>query len=263
MPFDQVYQTIAVSYQDPVCFIKFDRPDSQNTINVQMVKEIADVLSECKNKASIVVFEGSNEVFCFGADFKAVGTSAYDSQPQDAIQSNNPEALYDIWQLLKEGEFISVAHVVGKANAGGIGFIAACDIVIANPNAEFSLSELLFGLMPACVIPFLKRRIGTQRTHYMTLTTQSISANQAYSWGLVDVLDINSADSLRKHLLRFRRLSKKSIKQYKEYIGELQRNPDQEKALAIKANQSVLSDPENIAGILRYQREGIFPWETS
>nr|WP_269820011.1 enoyl-CoA hydratase-related protein [Bacillus velezensis] len=42
----------------------------------------------------------------------------------------------------------------GVANAGGIGFVAASDIVIADDTAVFSLSELLFGLFPAMVLPF-------------------------------------------------------------------------------------------------------------
>jgi polyketide biosynthesis enoyl-CoA hydratase PksH len=263
MPFDQVYQTIDVNYQEPVCFIKFDRADSRNTINAQMVTEITYVLSHYKDKASVIVFEGSKGFFCFGADFKAVETTAYETQRGGATQGNNAGGLYDIWQQLKEGDFISIAHVTGKANAGGVGFVAACDIVIANENAEFSLSELLFGLIPACVIPFLHRRIGLQKANYMAFTTQSITANQAYLWGLVDVLETNSADTLRKHLLRLRRLSKKSIKQYKNYIYELQRNAAREKDFAVEANRTMLSDPENIAGILRYQQEGIFPWEAT
>lgn len=261
MSFNQAYQTIAINYQYPVCFVKFDRADAQNTINAQMVKEIASVLKFYENKASVIVFEGSKDFFCFGADFEAVESTVYDTQLHDVTQGNNAEGLYNIWQQLKEGEFISIAHVTGKANAGGIGFVAACDIVIANENAEFSLSELLFGLVPACVAPFLSRRIGIQKTNYMAFTTQSITANQAYLWGLIDVLESNSADSLRKHLLRLRRLSKKSIKQYKNYICELQKNNHREKEVAVQTNQTVLSDPENIAGILRYQREGIFPWE--
>ncbi len=49
--------------------------------------------------------------------------------------------------------------------------MAACDIVVCKTGVSFSLSELLFGLMPACVLPFVVRRTGVARAHYMTLMT--------------------------------------------------------------------------------------------
>ena len=95
---------------------------------------------------------------------------------------------------------MSIAHVRGKANAGGIGFVAACDIVLADSAAVFSLSELLFGLMPACVLPFLVRRIGFAKANAMTLSTQPVGVQVAREWGLVDAFEENSDNLLRKHL---------------------------------------------------------------
>src|SRR5439155_22787849 len=94
--------------------------------------------------------------------------------------------LYDLLLQLETGSYITLSHVQGKANAGGIDIVAACDIVLADHAAQFSLSELLFGLFPACVLPFLIRRVGFQKAHYMTLMTQPISAQRAHTWGLVD-----------------------------------------------------------------------------
>ena len=109
----------------------------------------------------------------------------------------------------------------GMANGGGVGFVAASDIVLADETAQFGLSELLFGLFPACVLPFLIRRIGFQKAHYLTLMTQPISAQQAQTWGLVDACAKRSDSLLRKHLLRLSRLSKASIRRYKKYIRDL------------------------------------------
>jgi len=62
-----------------------------------------------------------------------------------------------LWLRLATVRTVTISHVRGKANAGGIGFVAASDIVLADETAQFSLSELLFGLYPACVLPFLIR----------------------------------------------------------------------------------------------------------
>jgi polyketide biosynthesis enoyl-CoA hydratase PksH len=154
-----------------------------------------------------------------------------------------------------------VAHVRGKVNAGGMGFVAASDIVLADRSAQFSLSELLFGLFPACVLPFLIRRIGVQKAHYLTLMTKPIAVQEAQAWGLVDAHDADSASLLRTHLLRLRRLSKPAIARYKRYMHDLDRVLQHAKPLALAANREVFSDPENLKGIWRFVEQGKFPWE--
>jgi hypothetical protein len=89
------------------------------------------------------------EVFCFGADFKEIQKN-FENKNQPGQQ--DPEPLYNLWLQLALGPFITIAHVQGKTNAGGVGFVAACDVVLCDEKAVFSLSELLFGLMPACVL---------------------------------------------------------------------------------------------------------------
>jgi polyketide biosynthesis enoyl-CoA hydratase PksH len=152
--------------------------------------------------------------------------------------------------------------VRGRTNAGGVGFVAACDIVLCEERTTFSLSELLFGLMPACVMPFLIRRMGFSKANYLTLMTQPISARQALAWGLVDACEENSENLLRKHLLRLRRLGKEGIARYKRYVSSLDSSLEAWKAKAIEANIEVFSDTENIQKIARFVKTGKFPWET-
>lgn len=250
------YETLKVRFQENVCFAQIDRPGSNNTINPQLVAECDDLLSRCEDSATVVVLSGLPEVFCFGADFERTDHGAQAS-PHDG-----PGPLYDLWLRFATGPFITVAHVRGKANAGGLGFVAASDIVLADRTAQFSLSELLFGLHPACVMPFLIRRVGFQRAHYMTLVTQPIAVTQALEWGLVDASDADSEALLRRHLLRLKRLSKTAIHRYKRYASRIGPSLAAFKSDAVAANVEVFSDPRNLEGIARYVERGIFPWET-
>lgn len=252
------YQTIRVRMQEPVCFIQLYRPDRNNTIDDQLVNECHQVLAQCEESATtVVVLEGLPEVFCFGADFQGLRESSVSSAPS----GQDPEVLYGLWEKLASGPYITIAHVRGKANAGGIGFVAACDIVLADETAQFSLSELLFGLMPACVLPFLIRRLGFQKAHYLTVMTQPISVQQAMSWGLVDAYEKESDALLRRHLIRLRRLSKRSVKRYKQYMNQLHGDIQRWKPLALAANREIFSDRSNLEGIFRYVETGLFPWE--
>jgi polyketide biosynthesis enoyl-CoA hydratase PksH len=251
------YQTIKVRFEDPVCFLQFHRPEANNTINYRLIDECRQVLERCEDSITIVVLEGLPEVFCFGADFAGIQRQVSREQPFH----NNPESMYDLWMKLAAGPFITISHVRGKANAGGVGFVAASDIVLADSKAQFSLSELLFGLFPACVLPFLIRRTGFQKAHYMTLMTQPVSAQQAHAWGLVDAFGEQSEQLVRRHLLRLQRLSKAGIMRYKEYMCVLDGLPLSGKSPALAANREIFSDPRNLEGICRFVETGQFPWD--
>ena len=253
------YKTIKVQFQESICYIQIDRPDANNTINGQLVAECNDVLSACEESATVVVLSGTPEVFCFGADFKAIAGASRLSVNRDP--SDGPGPLYDLWQRLAAGPYVTISHVRGKANAGGIGFVAASDIVLADESAQFSLSELLFGLYPACVLPFLIRRVGFQKAHYFTLMTQPIAAKQACEWGLVDAFEPNSEALLRRHLQRLRRLSKIAIKRYKTYMNRISVPLQELRSPAVAANMEIFSDPGNLEAITRYVEQGVFPWE--
>lgn len=251
------YETLKVRVQDSICRVQIDRPDAQNTINEPLIREFHAVLDACEESVTVLVVSGSTEVFCMGADFKALSTRKVSASEEH----DGPGAMYDLWLRLSTGPYITIAQVRGKANAGGIGFVAASDIVIADPTAQFSLSELLFGLYPACVLPFLVRRVGFQKAHYLTLMTQPISGKQAWEWGLVDALDADSEAVVRRHLLRLRRLSKTAIRRYKTYMNRLAQPLSDLKALAVAGNLEVFTDPLNIQAMTRYVERGVFPWE--
>src|SRR5258707_11653825 len=182
------YQTIQVRIQEPICFIQFDRPDKNNTISAQLIDECHQALALCEKSITLIVLEGTPEVFCFGADLQGLNEGVATGRSTD----QDPQPLYDLWERLAMGPYVTIAHVRGKANAGGVGFVAASDIVLADETAQFGLSELMFGLYPACVLPFLIRRIGFQKANYLTLMTQPISAKQACEWGLVDAFEPQS-----------------------------------------------------------------------
>lgn len=177
------FSTIRVSREGAVCRLRLHRPERENTIDDTMVRECHAALDACEQDCTVVLLEGQPHVFCDGADLTTYG-------PRDragAPAQYDPSPLYDLWTRLADGPYVTVTHARGRTNAGGIGFIAASDIVIAEPQATFGLSELLFGLYPAMVLPFLVRRVGRQHAHYMTLMTKAVTAEQALGWGLVDV----------------------------------------------------------------------------
>lgn len=224
------YNTILIKTEDNICFIRMNRHDYNNSINTLLVEEMNQALDEFQDEVKIIVIEGLPETFCSGADFDSVAES--NDQYEDF--SVNPNIYYDLLMKLCNGPFISIAHVKGKSNAGGIGIMAAFNIVLADEKEVFSLSEMLFGLLPACVFPFLSRRIGIQKSNYMTLMTKPFDVHAAYEWGLVDAYQQDNDEMLRKHLLRLNLLNKRSIAKFKTYTNRINNAHEHLRSEAIK-----------------------------
>jgi polyketide biosynthesis enoyl-CoA hydratase PksH len=251
------FETLRVRWEGPACFITLNRPHAGNAINSTLLGELRQVMAQCQAEATLVVLEGSREVFCIGADLEEIART--DTSYKEL--ERHAEAIYDLWQAMSMAPFLTICRVRGKVNAGGIGFVAASDVVIADDSASFCLSELLFGVLPACVLPFLARRVGWQRAHYMTVSTQTIGAVEAHKWGLVDVLDEYDGPAVRKHLGRIRRLSKAAIERYRRYAGTLGGSITATRGAAVAANAEAFSDSDNRRAIGRYVQTGRFPWE--
>ncbi len=246
------HDTVRVRREGTICRLQLHRPDAQNAINERMLDECHAVLDDCESWANVLLLEGLPEIFCFGADLRGMRRDGVD---------HDPERLYGLWLKLSQGSFVSVAHVRGKANAGGVGFAAACDLVLCDDSATFGLSELLFGLVPACVLPFLARRVGVARAQSMTLLTQPVTATQAHGWGLVDACSADSDALLRTHLLRLRLLPKDGIQRCKRYLSGLDDSLRAGRAPAVACNREMFADALNLSKIDRYLATGEFPWQ--
>jgi polyketide biosynthesis enoyl-CoA hydratase PksH len=247
--------TIQTRFEDGVCFLTLHRPEARNAINRRMIDDCRDALEQCAGRVTILVVQGLPEIFCMGADFASLRTDT-EAASDDAVR------LYELWLGLASAPFVTLAYVRGRANAGGVGFAAACDILLASADAEFSLSELLFGLFPACVMPFLIRRVGVQRAHYLTLMTRPFGAEQACAWGLVDAYDRNSERLLQLHLRRLKYLSQPAVAEYKAYMTRYNGLLSESSEAAVRANREMFSDPVRLEAIGRYVATGRFPWDT-
>ncbi|MGY0063718.1 enoyl-CoA hydratase/isomerase [Streptomyces sp. LZ34] len=248
--------------------MRFDRPERDNAINDAMIRECHETLDSCeRDGCTLVVFEGSAEVFCVGADFTAFapppepGAPRPDPDTPDAPGEYDPAPLYDLWLRMATGPYITLVHARGRTNAGGVGFVAASDIVIADTTATFGLSELLFGLYPAMVMPFLARRVGYQRANYLTLTTRTVGARQAAEWGLVDCCAERSGPLLAQHLGRLSKLSGDGIARYKRFMHAEIAPIRRHREAAVSANLEMFSDARNLQRITRFVEHGIYPWE--
>jgi enoyl-CoA hydratase/carnithine racemase len=91
-------------------------------------------------------------------------------------------------EAIRKGHKPVIGLVDGEAAGGGVGLAAACDGVLATTEATFTLSELLFGLTPAVILPYLAQRVSLQKLRWMGLTAGSITGQEAVELGLADAV---------------------------------------------------------------------------
>lgn len=81
-----------------------------------------------------------------------------------------------------------VARVQGPCYGGGVGLVAACDLVVAGPAAAFAFTEVRLGIVPGVIAPLVVDRVGSAAARAAFLTGERIAAETALGMGLVDRL---------------------------------------------------------------------------
>lgn len=79
-----------------------------------------------------------------------------------------------------------IAAVRGQCLGGGFELALACDLIVAEENAQFALPEIKLGVFPPAGAALLPLRMGSGRAAEMVLTGASWTANQAAAAGLVN-----------------------------------------------------------------------------
>ncbi len=252
------FETIIVKESSIGVTVVLNRLERENSINAALLEELHQMLdmAEQNPELRLIILEGQNGVFCTGMDFKAF------AQESEEMKIGVSSEFMKILKRFTLSPKVIVSNVDGRVMAGGVGIAAASDIVIATPRTRFNLSEILWGLLPACVTPFLIRRVGFQKAYRMTLTTQSLTAKEAYEANLVDELSQAPEDSIRKLFLKLRRLDESAIRDMKRYFRKMWIITSAMEEAAISEISRLVSDPKvnhNIVNYVNYQK---FPWET-
>ncbi len=253
------FETIEVTPGPRLWRVKIARPHRNNSIDSRLIHELSSVLEQAESDPNcrIMVLEGEPGVFCTGMDFKEVADNA-------GVPGGETIHIADYLNLLKKftlTPIVVIASVDGKVIAGGVGLVAASDLVIATSRTEFSLSEALWGLLPCCVIPFLIRRVGFQKAYTMTLTTRPIGAQEAAAIHLVDEWTDEPAEAIRRLQLRLERLESQTVGDLKAYFRSMWMITPEMEALAVKEITRLTAQPRVEEAIANYVNHGRFPWE--
>jgi methylglutaconyl-CoA hydratase len=175
-------KVLQVEVAHGVATLTLDSPANRNALSRAMRAQLRGALDEtlADDAVRVVVLDHTGRVFCSGMDLsEAAGGGA----EQQGVREF-PEILSAIWSSPKP----VLAAVRGPARAGGVGLLAACDVVVAGAAATFAFSEVRIGVVPAVISAVVLPRMLTHVAHRLMLTGEVFDASTAAAGGLVDLV---------------------------------------------------------------------------
>jgi len=234
-----------------------NRAKAHNALNGAVVEALNQALDQVEADAELrlLVIAGQPGVFCTGTDFMALSEEA--TRGQEAVAAAARRYYQTLARFAASSRLIA-CQIDGRVQAGGLGLVAACDYAFCTPRSTFNLPEVLLGLVPAVVLPFLTRRIGWQRAYALTLTARTVDAAQALTLGLVDEVSADSEESLRRLLLAMDRTPAASLKAAKRYCQGLWPLTAATEDQAVAQIAGLLTDPAALDTIRALQQHGLW-----
>jgi enoyl-CoA hydratase len=175
------YTVIQTEIHDRVALIRLNRPEALNALNGAMMEELAQALEafDADQAIGAIVITGNERVFAAGADIKEM----VDASAVDMLQAGR----VDRWDRVRSVKKLVIAAVSGWCLGGGNELAMACDMVVASETAKFGQPEIEIGVIPgAGGTQRLTRAVGKVIAMEMVLNNRTLSAEEAYQFGLVN-----------------------------------------------------------------------------
>ncbi len=158
-----------------IATITLDSQHNRNALSRQLLSELHAALDTAESVGvRAIVLRHEGPAFCAGADLKERRTGPPDSEP-----------FVRVLQRLMDTPAPTIAVVDGAVRAGGIGLMAACDLVVVNTATTFALTEVRIGVAAAIISVPILQRVPPGKIAAAMLTGEQFDAQEARSMGLV------------------------------------------------------------------------------
>jgi methylglutaconyl-CoA hydratase len=232
------FETLKMTIEGRIATITLNRPDVRNAFNEQSILELTQAFDGLgrSDMVDVIVLAANGVAFCAGGDLNWMKKMAGYT---DAENLADARQLADMLRAIYLCPRPVVAKVQGDCYAGGMGLVAACDIIVAVEEAHFCLSEVKLGLIPATVSPYVIKAIGESAARRYFLTAERFPAQEAQRLGLVhdvataETLDARVAEIVKSILAN----SPHAVREAKVLVREIAGRPVDEALLADTAER--------------------------
>ena len=167
--------SVQLSFEGEVATVTLDRPEVRNALNLEMCEALIAALKDLK--ARVVFVRGNGPVFCGGADL-----NERKGKSEQWIRERRMKA-FAAYAALEALPMPCIALVHGAAIGSGVEIAAACDFIVATPDATFRTPEAQRGSVGAT--QRLPRILGKRLAKDLMFTGRALTADEAYAAGFV------------------------------------------------------------------------------
>ena len=177
------YKTLLLEHSDGILTVTLNRPEVHNAFNDELIAEAIDLFSSLDTDATrAVVLRSVGRNFCAGADLNWMSRMVSYSREENVRDSS---LLAKMYALINECPLPVVGRIHGAAIGGGVGLVAVCDVAISMHTAQFGLSEVKLGILPAVISPYVIAKVGETHARALFLTGERFDAERALRVGLI------------------------------------------------------------------------------
>lgn len=171
--------TVLYSVESGVATIMLDRPEARNALNGAMCDELCAAAARAAADSSVrlVLMRGNGPVFCAGADVKE-----RQGMTKEVVRARRLKG-FAAYAAIEALPMPVIAVVQGAALGSGVEIAAACDFIVALPDAMFGTPEALRGTVGAT--QRLPRVLGKRLAKDMMFTGRRLTAEEALALGFV------------------------------------------------------------------------------
>ena len=202
--------------------LTLNRPEVHNAVSLEMIREMRKIIEELNSNPEPrgIILTGAGKTFCAGMDLRwmqKISTQKRANRIAEATELS--EMLNELAQLNKP----LIGKINGHSFGGAIGLISCCDFAVAVEDAEFSLTEVLLGLLPATISPFVIRRIGAANARRIMLNAHRFSAKEAVHLGLLakSISRQSLEEEIEKEITALLRCAPEAVSSTKSLISEV------------------------------------------
>ncbi len=194
---------------DEVATITLDSQHNRNALSTQLVAELHRGIDDAERVgARAIVLRHEGPAFCAGADLKERSDTPADSRP-----------FVSVLERLMDTERPTIAAVDGAVRAGGIGLMAACDLVVVNAATTFALTEVRIGVAAAIISVPILRRVPPGKIAAAMLTGEQFDASEARSIGLVTHVSDDVAATVATLVAGIKAGAPRAVRETKALLG--------------------------------------------
>jgi len=175
---------IDVSKKNQVLYVTLTRPEAHNALNAEIIASLTKTFEGIKKDKSIaaVVLTGDGPSFCSGGDLNWMRESIKYKLAQNI---KDAQKLSNMYEAIFSCPVPVIAFIHGNVMGGGVGLVAVCDIVAADPETKFCLSEVRLGLVPSIISPYVLRKMPESAARPLMLTAEVFKADHAHKINFV------------------------------------------------------------------------------